>query len=366
MHSLALVGVSTVAELVVSSASPFNIAEELPIPYFTFQEVRSLIKQYVTESGQVFSKKVIKLIYENTFGQPGLVCALCSYIVKKLATDRQPVTIEHYYRAQHHFLTERFDKNIINIVQKAREKRAFMLRLLFDDEPQPFSIHDPDMAWLYANGVIDKDNGNTDIGVPLYKKVLISAFRPLINGETQYYINSPYDTLNKYMTPAGELNINELLKEYRAYIRRRGFRAFDTENLKESAWHYSLDGFLHFFIQRLGGQTYLEVPSGRGRIDILIRYQGHSYIIETKVYSDESYFKRGKGQLAQYLKSEELSEGYYVVFSNIHTDKDKLFSEELIQGKRIYTHLILIKFDQPSRAKVPEELKLTESDNYSV
>jgi hypothetical protein len=32
LHSLILVGVSTIAELVISSASPFNITEELQIP----------------------------------------------------------------------------------------------------------------------------------------------------------------------------------------------------------------------------------------------------------------------------------------------------------------------------------------------
>ncbi|MCK5523145.1 MAG: AAA-like domain-containing protein, partial [Thiomargarita sp.] len=271
LHSLLLVGVSTIAELVISSASPFNITEELQIPYFTQEEVNELIKQYVTESKQVFEENVIKTIYDNTQGQPGLVCALCSYLVEKLVTNRhQPVTMEHYYKAQHHFLTERFDKNIINIVQKARGKRNFMLKLLFDEEPLPFSIHEPDIAWLYANGVIDKDNGETNILVPLYKKVLITAFRPSINGESRHYINSPDETINQYLTPDGELNVNALLEEYRAYIRRRGFRAFDTEHLKEAAWHYSLDGFINFFIQCLGGQTFVEVPTGRGRTDILI------------------------------------------------------------------------------------------------
>jgi type II secretory pathway predicted ATPase ExeA len=366
LHSLLLVGVSTIAELVLSSASPFNITEELPIPYFTEEEVNKLIKQYVTESNQVFKDKVIQTIYKNTQGQPGLVCALCSYLVEKLVTNRsQPVLIEHYYQAQQHFLTERFDKNIINIVQKARAKIPFMLRLLFDNEPLPFTIDNPDIAWLYANGVVDNRGGNVDVLVPLYAKRLINAFRPVINGETQYYINSPNETVNQYLTPDGELNVNALLKEYRAYVRRRGFRAFDIEHLKEGAWHYSLDGFIYFFIQRLGGQTYVEVPSGRGRTDILIRYFGKSSLIETKVYSDETYFKRGKGQLAEYLQSETLKEGYYVVFSRIHTEKDKLNSEELIQGKRIYTHIIPIQFEQPSRLPVPDELKLTEPEKIA-
>lgn len=42
------------------------------------------LKQLVTESNQVFKDNVITAIYENTKGQPGLVCALCSYIVENL------------------------------------------------------------------------------------------------------------------------------------------------------------------------------------------------------------------------------------------------------------------------------------------
>jgi len=364
LHSLLLVGVSTIAELVISSASPFNITEELQIPYFTEEEVTALIGQYVSESGQTFEKNVIKAIYENSTGQPGLVCALCSHLITKVASN-QSVLMADFYTTLGFFLTKKFDKNILNIVQKAKEKQEFMIKLLFKDEPVAFTIDDPNIAWLYANGVVDETDGYVDMPVPLYAKRLINAFRPSINGETQHYIHSANETINQYLTPDGYLNINELLKAYRAYVRRRGFRAFDTEHLKEAAWHYSLDGFINFFIQRLGGQTYVEVPSGRGRTDILIRHQCRTDIIETKVYSDNSYFKRGKGQLADYLKSESLSQGYYVVFSNIHTEKDKLYSEEVIQEKRIYTHIILTHFEQSSRLPVPDELKLTAAEKIA-
>jgi len=326
-----------------------------------------LIEQYVIESGQSVDKSVIKAIYHNTKGQPGLVCALCLHLVTEVATDKsQSVTMADFYTTLGFFLTKKFDKNILNIVQKAREKPDLMIKLLFMDEPVAFTIDNPDIAFLYANGVVDETEGYVEIMVPLYAKRLINAFRPSINGETQHYINSPHQTINQYLTPEGQLNVNNLLTEYRAYVRRRGFRAFDTEHLKEGAWHYSLDGFIYFFIQRLGGQTYLEVPSGRGRTDILIRYQNQSNIIETKVYSDETYFKKGKGQLAEYLKSEELLEGYYVVFSQKHSEKDELNSEELIQGKRIYTHIIPTQFEQASRVPVPDELKkLTEADKIA-
>jgi AAA+ ATPase superfamily predicted ATPase len=347
LQALILVGVSTVAELVVSSASPFNVVDELQISYFTFAEVSDLIGQYVAESGQQFEPEVIEAIYNNTNGQPGLVCALAGYLVEEVVTDpTRPVTMADFYKTLNYFLTGKFDKNIINIVQKAREKIDFMLKLLFTEQEMPFSVHDPDIAYLYAHGVIDKVGDNVDVFVPLYSKALITAFRPLFNGETPYYV-SAHDTFSEYVTPDG-LNIAAILNRYREYVRRRGFRAFDIKQLKESAWHYSLDGFINFFIDILGGQTFIEVPSGRGRTDILILYQEQKYIIETKIFTNNAYFERGKRQLAEYLDSEGVAEGYYVVFSQRHTEEDELHFEEEVDGKMIHTYLIRTHFERAS------------------
>lgn len=358
LQSLILVGVSTVAELILSTASPFNVADELQITYFTFEEVEGLINQYVTETEQRFEQEVIQAIYHNTAGQPGLVCALCQHLVTEVVTDKsQSVTMEDFFATLTHFLTRRQDRNILNIVQKAREKQALMLKILFGDHPIEFSIDVPDIAWLYAHGVVDMVDGYVAVPVPLYAKRLIKAFSPVINGEVQNYLTSAQDNFDQYLNQDGSLNINALLASYRAYVRRRGFRAFDTENLKEGAWHYSLDGYINFFIEGLEGQTYIEVPSTRGRTDILIRHRNRSYIIETKIYSTPTRFKQGKSQLAAYVTSEGLAEGYYVVFSRHHTETDNLVTEEVITGKRIYTHIILINFEPPSRLAIPEELK---------
>ena len=64
------------------------------------------------------------------------------------------------------------------------------------------------------------------------------------------------------------------------------------------------------------------------------------YIIETKVYRNEHHYQKGKKQLAEYLKSEGLDKGYYVVFSNVHRDEDILKEKEQIEGKTIYSYII--------------------------
>ena len=136
-------------------------------------------------------------------------------------------------------------------------------------------------------------------------------------------------------------------------MRRRGFHAFDTDHLREVACHYSLDGFINFFIERLGGQTLVEVPSGRGRTDILILFQGQKYLIETKIYTDNFYFEKGKYQLADYLKSENITEGFYVVFSSSHGEVDQLRFDDVIDGKRILTYIIRTNFARPTDSNPP-------------
>jgi hypothetical protein len=357
LHSLILVGATTIVELFMSGASFFNVADELKISYFTPAEVNQLIEQYVAESGQKFEDGVIKAIYENTKGQPGLVCALIVHMLELVATNRT-VTMDDFLLTLNDFLKSKYDKNenILNIIQKASEKKAFMCRLLFGELLINFNVYAEDIAYLHANGVIENIDNRVGILVPLYSKCIITAFRPVSNGERRHYGLKVNDSFEEYLKDGG-LNIHAILNKYRQYVRRRGFKAFDTENLKEAAWHYSLDGFINFFIEALEGQTFIEVPSGAGRTDILIVYKNHRYIIETKIFSDNTRFKKGKGQLAEYLKSEGLDEGYYVVFSNLHTDENTLYFEEEIKSRRIYTYIVCTQFPTPSRLPVPEELK---------
>jgi len=371
LHSMMLVGVSTIAELVNTTASPFNVAEEIEIPYFTEFEINELIDQYVYESKQDFDKQVRKAIYKNTNGQPGLVCSICKHMVEKVVIDRnKTVVMADLLPALHYFMTAKYDANIINIVQKARIKKDFVIRLLFDEKSCPFTIHNPDISWLFANGVIHNVNGNTEIGVPLYHKALIEAFRPDLNGEAQYYSSSIKDTFHS-ICKGDKLNIKVLIQKYSDYVKRRGFLAFDTQNLKESAWHYSLDGYINFAIEELKGHTFIEVPTGRGRTDILIIYKGQKYVIETKIYTNQQRYIDGKTQLAQYLETEGLSEGFYVVFSHQHTENDILNEENIIEEKKIFTFIIRTNFHSPSRIalsrrKKKKILSLTETDEIAL
>ena len=61
---------------------------------------------------------------------------------------------------------------------------------------------------------------------------------------------------------------------------------------------------------------HIEVQTGRGRMDIIITHNQQKYIIETKIWRGDNRYQAGKKQLVTYLRSEGVTEGYYIVFDH--------------------------------------------------
>jgi predicted AAA+ superfamily ATPase len=82
LKSVILVGVSNITGVVGDHASPFNIADNLNVPFFTDEEVYELLGQHEAETGQLFEKSVKDKIIQITANQPGLVNGFADKLVK--------------------------------------------------------------------------------------------------------------------------------------------------------------------------------------------------------------------------------------------------------------------------------------------
>ena len=72
LHGVALVGVRSVLGAESRSGSPFNVQRSLRIPNLTFDEVRDMFAAYQRDSGQAIKPDVVRQLYAETRGQPGL------------------------------------------------------------------------------------------------------------------------------------------------------------------------------------------------------------------------------------------------------------------------------------------------------
>ena len=319
LKSVILIGVSNIVGVVSDNASPFNISDNLNVPYFTDEEVFELLGQHETETGQFFDEKVKNKICQITANQPGLVNGFAKKIVDDYP-DKKTIIYEDYLKVEDWYLNVAIDKNFSNILNKAKEERQFVERLLFTEDKIPFKIDRPSIKLLHTNGLIKKDeDGFVAFWVPFYKKRLFDAFYPYTNGEQSVITRSIYGP--DYFTDSGEFKLEKLIETYKEYVKRRGFNVFREKDetgkyksLKEAALIYSFETYIHAFITQTDGKIYREPSTGLGRSDMIINVNNREYLIETKIYHSYKQFIDGKKQLAYYCQTIGVNKGAYLVF----------------------------------------------------
>ncbi len=352
LKSVILVGVNNIVGVVQDNASPFNIADNLNVPYFTTEETFALLELHERETGQAFEPTVKAKIAEITANQPGLVNGF-GWKLTQDYSHKALISYEDYLKVEEWYLEEAIDKNISNIINKAQKYRDFIQKLLFTETKIRFQINQVHIRELYVNGVIQRDaDGFVCFHVPLYQKCLHAAFYPYLNGENdriQRNLN-----VREYFTELGELKLDRVIQEYKVYAERRGFSYFREKDakgkyisIKESALLYSFETFINAFLGVIGGKSYLEAHAGLGRTDLVLNVRNQEYVVEAKVYHNITQFNEGKIQLAYYLKRLNLKHGFYLIFVDSEvTHPDVLGNDEIVEGVRIKTDLVRYDLDK--------------------
>ncbi|MCP4149200.1 MAG: ATP-binding protein [bacterium] len=347
LKSVILVGVSNIVGVVEDNSSPFNIADNLEVPYFSTEETHELLHMHEEETGQLFHQDVKEKITGITANQPGLVNGFAYKLVERFPAE-EIIGYDHYLEVEDWTINIAVDKNISNIVNKAKKYRLFVEGLLFNDKVVKFRINDDKIRFLSSYGVIKNGpKGNVVFNVPLYKKALIDAFYPFSNGESdRFFRNVDFSIL---FNENGRLKFDLLIDNYKNYVKRRSFKYFrekdkDTglyKSIKEAALAYSFETYIQTLVQISDGKSYLEPHTGLGRSDLILNIQNHEYVVEFKIFRDNWQFEKGKKQLAYYSDSIGIKEGIYLVFVpntvTLPTIKDKV---ETISGIEIRTYIV--------------------------
>jgi len=350
LKSVILVGVSNILGVVSDNASPFNIADNLNVPYFTRQEVFELFSQHEAESSQKVDAKVKQKISEITANQPGLVNGFAKALVDN-NPNKPKIDHDDYLKVEDWYLTEAIDKNFSNILNKAEGERNFVERLLFTEDKIPFEIDRPSIKLLHTNGLIKKDEeGFVTFWVPFYKKRLYKAFYPYTNGEKQEisltHIPSDFYENQKF-------DLSKLIEKYRSYAKRRGFKPFmekdekgNYKSIKESALIYSFETFISAIVQELSGKIYREADTGLGKSDMIVNIDNQEFLIETKIYSGVKRFETGKKQLAYYAERLQLQKAVYLVYIATRARKPETIIEQTEIINNIEVSSYLIEYDE--------------------
>ncbi|MCG9133835.1 AAA-like domain-containing protein [Candidatus Poribacteria bacterium] len=353
-YSVGIVGVKNITQLNYDrSISPFNIQDEFHLPNFTFVQVQELLEQYTEEVGQAFDTEVIIAIHKQTAGQPFLVNRCAQILTEEMDIPKtETITMAHFSKA-HTRLLEEGNTNIRHLLTNIRRDRRFervLMRIASYERGLRFNPDDEIMDELTMYGVIAKGtDGMCEIVNPIYQHRILQAFKPLFNGlESEYFSEENGDDFIDYLTPEGVIEMEALLDNFQAFIARAGFRILQVPDTpQEYVGQHLLYAYLDHFINIVGANMFLEVQTGRGRIDLLIVHNQHKYIVETKIWEGDRYYQAGKKQLAAYLKLEGAQEGYYVVFDHRNNPTPRA-ETETIDGLTIRSYVIPVVQEQPS------------------
>ena len=352
-HSLGIVGVKSIAQLDYDrSVSPFNIHDDFALPNFTLTQVQELLGQYTAEVGQDFAPEVIEAIHKQTGGQPFLVNRFAQILTEEMEIPKiQALTMIHFSEALIQLLEEN-NTNLTHLTTNVRRNprfESFLMRIMLYEEGVPFSLRNELINELATYGVLASGADRMcKIANPIYLHCILQAFKPLVNGLERDYFPENTDEF-QYLTDTGQLQMERLLDNFRDFIARAGFRILQVpETPQEFIGQHLLFAYLDQFVSSVNAAMYMEVPTGRGRMDLLILHNERKHIVETKIWRSEQRYTQGKQQLAAYLSTEGIAEGYYVVFDHREAPEPRT-ETETIDGLTIRSYVVPVVQERPSR-----------------
>ena len=354
-YSLGIVGVKSIAQLNLNrSISPFNIQDEFTLPNFTLEQVRELLGQYTAEVGQPFAPEVIENIHKQTGGQPFLVNRFAQILTDEMDIPKNETIQMAHFSEAYAEIREEDNTNLTHLLTNIHRDPRFkntLMEIVSYERGVRFNRRSEIISQLATYGVIGKGPDRMcQIVNPIYQYCILQAFKPVINGlEDEYFPDLP-DFLD-HLTFTGQINMELLLDNFRAFIARVGFRILQVpETPKEYVGQDLLYAYLDQFVSLIGGVMYLEVQTGRGRMDLVLFHNAQKHIVETKIWEGPRSYQAGKNQLAAYLKLEGTSEGYYVVFDHRAEPEPRVETEQ-IEGLTIRSYVIPVVQEIPSQQK---------------
>ena len=351
-HSVVLCGVRDVRDYrirsrsenaVVAGGSAFNIkAESMRLGDFTEAEVRALLAQHTTETGQAFTPAALDAVWRQTRGQPWLVNALCHQACfrNEAGRDRShAITHEDVLDAQEQLILRR-ETHLDQLADKLREDRVRRVvePLLTGGEPQYDSR---DLEYVRDLGLVAQGSPPR-MANPIYAEV--------VPRELNYVVQDSLDQdVAWYVDAEGGLDMDKLLAAFQSFFREHSEHWLGRFDYAEAGPQLILQAFLQRVVNS-NGRVEREYGLGRGRTDLLIVWPRggreapestvDKFVIECKILHQgmDRTVREGLEQTAGYMDRCAAQAGHLVVFDR-RSDRqwdEKIFRrEESVDGRTV-------------------------------
>ena len=343
-HSVVLAGVYDVKNLKLKIRpdaekkynSPWNVAADFNLDMtFHPHEIAQMLSDYEADYNTGMDIKAIsEEIYRYTFGYPVLVSALCKIIDEQLdkdwTLDGILKSVKTLMKSTEFTLTDDLSKNLNNYP----ELHQYLFDISVNGAQYSFSPLDPVMKMAYMFGYIKERDGQVVIHNLFFEEAMHLYFT-----EEYKRKNSFFDTMSRSTyIQNGDLNMVNVIRRF-SDLMQDEYRGRDQKFIGQQGRLL----FLCYLKPIINGTGFYYVePQTRenSRMDLVVTYNKKEYVIELKIWHGTEYETDGKTQLAEYLETRHLAEGYLVTFSFLKNKKVTKARWIEHHGKRIYEAVI--------------------------
>lgn len=279
------------------------------------QEIKPMLEEYAADREvELSAAELADLLFYYTSGQPFLVSKLCKIFDeeqlpvepdKTWTTDDIEAAVNQLI-AESNTNFEELTKNIDN----NDDLYQLVYRVVIDAELVPFVQSDPTIKLGIIYGFF---TGNHRLAIHnrIYREHLAAHLSSRLI-TSQRVPTGLTQNPGTYAYADQRLNMEQVLSRFQDLMRE--------EYSKKDRNFIERQGrlvFLAFLKSVLNGHGYaFKEPqiSEEKRLDVLITYHQHKYVVELKVWRGPKAHKAGLEQLADYLERQGLDAGYLVVF----------------------------------------------------
>ncbi len=300
--------------------------------FFNPAEISTMLSQYSQEKNvQMDIQKLSERIFYYTSGYPFLVSKMCKVIDEILLPEKENHTewtideVENSFKylVKDDYMTTIFD-DLTKNVDNNPDIKQLLTNILMAGLKVPFITSDQTISLAKVYGMLDTDGTYCKIHNRIFEQKL---YNHLLVG---MIITGKYNKLSAssdvYSTYEGTLDMPKILRKFQEFM-KENYSQKDADFIEREGRLI----FLSFLKPIINGRGFDFKDPNIGeerRMDIVITYTTNIYILELKVWRDESYHQKGLEQLSEYLDLYNKKEGFLLIFN---FNQHKKFKEENIE-----------------------------------
>jgi hypothetical protein len=298
--------------------SPWNIAADFKVDMnFYPPEIIPMLEEYATEKTvKMDFQAIAERLFYYTSGYPFLVSKLC----KMLDEDNIPNVAKDAWKVEDvdtafNVLIKEKNTNFDSLLKNLEDNQPLYdltQKVILNNDSIPFNLHNPTIELGMVYGIFAPENDGSDrlkIHNRVYRELLANymSIKMLLTMDTH---GATYQ--GRYLLEDNILDIPKLLVAFQGFMQE--------EYSKKDVNFIEREGRLIFlaFLKPIlngGGYAFKEPQiSEEKRLDVVVTFMQHKYVIELKIWYGEVAHEKGLVQLSDYLKKQHLDTGYLLIF----------------------------------------------------